>query len=131
MDVPIRAVQHPDVAAAWWFGSGAAGAPFPRDVDIALVFRDGVENSRRWNAMDIVASQVEEATGLPADVLDLEGVDPIVQLRIVSTGRLLHAADKRRSVRVHERILSEAGDFAAFWTPHRDAWLATAAHARR
>ncbi len=93
--------KHPEIAAAWLFGSEARGeARAGSDLDIALLLR-----ARGKTALDchrllgLLAAELESvAPGRPIDLVLLEPQGPVFCHRVLSEGSLVYDADPDRRI---------------------------------
>jgi len=76
---------EPSVRFAWLFGSAAAGKSF-HDLDVGVVLQPG---SLRGIAFGALISRLEQATGIPVELLDLDAAAPSVRAEVVRLGFLL------------------------------------------
>jgi len=105
---------HPEVAAAYVFGSVARGEARPwSDLDVGIVF-----SRRGQTALDHVALIVELAARIEGiggrrnvDVVVLESQGPIFCRRVLSDGVLAYERDPERRVDFESETLVRAFDF--------------------
>jgi uncharacterized protein len=106
--------HHPDVAAAWLFGSEARGEAGPSsDVDIGLLFRRrGATAATQDRDLRAMAAHLEPfAPGRPIDLVVLEPQGPIFCHRVLSEGRLVYDADPDRRVDFESDTFVRYADF--------------------
>lgn len=112
----------PDGAAAvYLYGSEARGRrTVLSDLDIAVLFADGVSEEERWEELpafgSAVARALRESRGARAevDVHDLEALPLAVQGRVLTEGTLLLSRVAKRRVRFEERTRRRYFDFLPF-----------------
>ncbi len=113
------AAEHPEVAAAYVYGSMASGRSTPlSDVDVALLFAgERVDDRRRSVVAAAVGSEVARRMrdgGSPArevEVRDLEALPLAVRGSVLTEGRLAGSADEVRRVRFEELTRRRYFDF--------------------
>lgn len=92
--------QHPEVAAAWLFGSAARDELRPdSDIDVALVLaRRSDTAAQHHRALGRLAAEVEQvAGGRLVDLVVLDPIrDPMFCHRVLSEGILVHDSDRER-----------------------------------
>ena len=110
-----------DVAAAYLYGSVARGETTSlSDVDIALLFSEGLDERARREALVRAASElargaVEKWLDMrDFDVRDIEELPLVVQGRILTEGRLVHSNDDVRRVRFEISTRMHYFDFLPF-----------------
>jgi len=89
--------HHPEVVAAYLFGSASENAPVRNDLDILVLLRDGVD---RFEAHINLKCSLAEAAGIPERRIDLLFFDlsqarPHVLVRAVNSGVLIKNLDPR------------------------------------
>lgn len=119
---------HPEIAAAWVFGSEARGeARAESDVDVAVLFCDpGAKAASHHRLLGTLALDLEHALGgrrVDLVVLDAR-TSPIFAHRVLAEGRLVYEADVERRVDFEWRATVRYLDF-------RPTWERAARHARR
>lgn len=96
---PILAAA-PDVAVAWLFGSAARGTMRPgSDVDVAVVFRDGPDETARDARLADLASRLEGSCAPHRlELVDLAAQGPVFVHRALVDGmRIVVNDDDRRA----------------------------------
>lgn len=101
---------HDEVALAYLYGSAARGAHRPRDIDLAVVFRDGID---RLPALLALHHDLE-STGAPVDVHDLDALPVDLQFRVIDEGRPVLVRDEETRVRREVRIMRAFWDFKPY-----------------
>jgi uncharacterized protein len=114
--------RHPDVVAAYLYGSAARGEP-AADLDVALLLRDGGMGSRELE--ELTARLEAEGTphGPPLDVRVLAGTSPRFRANVLRDGQLLFEADRRARLAFEARAMSEWLDFKPTWLRMRQLML--------
>jgi predicted nucleotidyltransferase len=110
--VAAVAARHPEVAAAWLFGSVARGRPTAEsDLDVGFVYRD--RGSRAHDALaTTLAIELAQATGFAEiDVVDLEAQGPIFAHRVLCDGLRAYEGDRSRRVDFESDTIVRALDF--------------------
>ncbi|MFT4249424.1 MAG: nucleotidyltransferase domain-containing protein [Pseudomonas sp.] len=80
----------PQALGIWLFGSFANGhANAQSDVDLALLLPGKADPVELWN----LAQQLAVLIDRDVDLLDLRAASTVIQYQVVTTGRLLWAAD--------------------------------------
>lgn len=104
---------HPNVAAAYVFGSVARGtADAESDIDIGLVYRVPESSSAHDELADELTSALARTTGTErVDVLDLSAQGPIFCQQVLSEGKLIHETDRARRVDFESDTIVRAIDF--------------------
>lgn len=109
------------LAAVYLYGSRARGRRTAlSDVDLAILFRDGVSEEERWEELPALGSAVARAladggSGAPeVDVHDLDALPLAVQGRVLTEGRLLLSRHEVRRVRFEETTRRRYFDFLPF-----------------
>lgn len=98
--------NHPQVSAAWLFGSVAAGnARKDSDIDIAVLFIPGLSKYERFDLRLGLMGELERLSGREADVVDMQSAPLFLQHQIRKTGRLIVEKNKpyRVAFDVHSR----------------------------
>jgi predicted nucleotidyltransferase len=105
--------SHPEVAAAYVFGSVARGtADAESDIDIGLVYREPARSSAHDDLADELTSALARATGRErVDVLDLGAQGPIFCHQVLIEGKLIHETDRARRVDFESDTIVRAIDF--------------------
>lgn len=101
------------VAAAYLFGSHATGkANELSDVDIAVLFAEGVSKDERFDAVLEISDGVQRILGVrEVDVVDMEEATLSLKFEILRDGRLLYCSDRSRMVLFCARSRSLYFDF--------------------
>jgi hypothetical protein len=104
---------HPEVAAAYLFGSVARGSAGPEsDLDIGVVYRGRRVRERRPRVAAELASEIGSALGFDlVDLVDLEAQGPIFCHRVLCEGRRLYEGDHWRRVDFESNVIVRALDF--------------------
>ncbi|MCU0941797.1 MAG: nucleotidyltransferase domain-containing protein [Hydrogenophaga sp.] len=80
----------PSATAVWLFGSAARNRwSASSDLDIAVQVRGPWSPAARFDAAMALGSRL----GVDVDLLDFQGLDTVMQVQILDTGRLLMARD--------------------------------------
>lgn len=105
--------RHPEVAAAWLFGSQVTEKAGPMsDVDIALLFKKDVAPDRDLFRLEsVITNEVEEALKTEIDVVNLGRSKLVFQHNVLRTGRLLYEGDPKTRVTFTTRVISDFCDF--------------------
>jgi predicted nucleotidyltransferase len=103
--VARRVVAHlereADVLFAYIFGSLAIGTFRPEsDVDVAVSLRAPGDKVMRFERRLQLEGALQDATGRPVHVVDLEGAHPLLQHQVRKTGRLIIDKDPARRVKL-------------------------------
>ena len=111
--------SHPEVAAAWLFGSLARGDARPdSDADVAILLSDpSATAASHHRALGALALDLEHALGgrrIDLAVLD-DRTSPVFAHRVLAEGRLVHEADRERRVRFEWRANVRYLDFRPTW----------------
>ena len=95
----------PEVAAAYLFGSRVRDAQrHTSDVDVAIVFVEGVDDPTRFRLRCVLSERLAAAARVSsADVVDLEKASPLLAHEVLRDGRLLVSRNEARRVRVAAR----------------------------
>ncbi|MPZ17677.1 MAG: hypothetical protein GEV06_07185 [Luteitalea sp.] len=100
------------VVCGYVFGSVARRDAGPlSDVDLAILFDDDVDVSRRFELAAALVEEAERATEQQVDLAILNEAPPLLRHRVVRDGRLLYTRDERRRVAFEARALTEYLDF--------------------
>ena len=112
---------HPGVAAAYLFGSVAAGSARPEsDVDVAVLFTTPPPHTLD-SARFTLAGELEAALGVSVDLVVLNDAPVDLSIRVLRQGRLL--VDRNPSARIgfEVRTRNEAFDLAPVLARYRSA----------
>lgn len=112
---------YPEVAAAWVFGSVARGtAHAGSDLDVAvLTASTGMDLDRQLG----LAARLESASGRRVDLvlLGLDGL-PLCH-EVLTTGVLVHEADRERRIDFVSDALVRSIDFMPTWRAAHEGWI--------
>ena len=103
--------------AALVFGS-ALRRPDPGDIDLALLWAEGVSTEDRWRVGNRIAGEIEQqlrATGLNVDLKDLRALPLPLQYRVLQEGQAVYVSDRRAFVRFSAETVPRALDFLPFY----------------
>jgi uncharacterized protein len=120
--VGIAVAQHPEIAAAWIFGSAARGdSGQDSDLDLAVLLKSSTAAaSQAW--LRELAGALERYSGSGrVDILVLGEQGPVLRHRVLSEGRLVHDADPDARVAFEGRTIAEYLD----WKPTHDIAMRT------
>lgn len=112
---------HPDVAAAYVFGSVARGTAQPEsDIDIAVLFTTPPPHTLD-SARFALAGELEAALGTPVDLVVLNDAPVDLSIRVLRQGRLV--VDRNPSARIgfEVRTRNEAFDLEPVLARYRSA----------
>lgn len=114
--------RHPEVLAAWLFGSSARGEP-ARDVDVGVLV-DGA-GTDPWLTERIAADldRVRGTIRVPVDVRLLRGASPRFCATVLREGRLFFERSAAARIEFEARTWSEWLDFRPVWERTRRAVL--------
>jgi len=109
---------HPEIAAAWLFGSAARGElRSGSDIDVGLLLVDP-----RWTAVEQYALLGELAARLEVitaprtvDIVLLEHQGPVFAHEALIDGVLIHERDRARRLEFEADTLMRAWDFRPTW----------------
>ncbi len=109
--------RHPQIAAAWLFGSVARGEARPdSDLDVAILLRDEPSDApQRW-LHDLVAELERFSPSGRVDLVLLGRQGPVFRHRILAQGTLVHDADREARFAFEERTTRDYLD----WKPTHD-----------
>lgn len=86
--------QNDKVSAAWVFGSVATGKDRPdSDIDIAILFIEGLDKQARFNMRLDIAVELSGLTGREVDVIDMQASPLFLQHQVRRFGYLLLEKD--------------------------------------
>jgi len=110
-DLRALASKTLEIAAVWIFGSAVRGAlRFDSDVDVAVLFRRGVQDRDRLLAA--FGARLEKFTAsYPVDAVDLEPQGVIFAHAVLSSGRRVYDADRDQRVDFESTTCVRAFDF--------------------
>lgn len=105
--------SHPQIAAAYLFGSVAKGAQrSDSDLDIGLVYDTSSEAGTHDAIASALAPELSKLTGIDAvDVVDLQAQGPLFAHAVLCEGQLLYEADRERRVDFESDTMVRAFDF--------------------
>lgn len=103
--------QRSGVVATYLFGSAARGAPDARDLDLAVMFADGVDGFREALYLQV---ELETKVDFPVDVHDFAALPVDFQFRVLDEGRVVIDHDHRERVRRDVRTQAEYYDFKPY-----------------
>jgi predicted nucleotidyltransferase len=106
--------EHPEVAAAWVFGSAVRGElRFDSDVDVGILLGErGATAHQHYRLLAALAARIEALTSPhPVDVVLLEPQGPIFCHQALLEGRLVYDADHERRVDFVSDTLVHTFDF--------------------
>lgn len=112
---------HPDVAAAYVFGSVAGGTARPgSDIDIAVLFTTAPPHTLD-SARFALAGELEAALGVPVDLVVLNDAPVDLRIRVLRQGRLV--VDRNPSARIGFEVQTrnEAFDLEPVLARYRSA----------
>jgi predicted nucleotidyltransferase len=92
---------HPDIAAAYLYGSAARGTATPlSDIDIGLLFRngDGSFRERLATAVEIGSAIARALSGARVDARDLDELPLAIVGAVLTDGALVVSNDEERRV---------------------------------
>ena len=106
------AARHPDIQAAYIFGSVAQGRARPdSDIDIAVLLGRRLPDARRLRHRLTLAGELGAALGRDdVQVVILNDAPPLLAHRVLSLGVLVFERSKVARVRVHVRTASRYAD---------------------
>ncbi len=100
------------VDCAWIFGSTARQEAGPlSDVDVALLFQEGMDSAGRAQAAMTLMGKLQRIGGPPVDIVVLNDAPAALQHRVLRDGRLIFCRDTARRVRFEVRAIREYLDF--------------------
>jgi hypothetical protein len=113
--------RRPDIVGAYLFGSRARGeAREGSDLDLAVY----CERPLELDELIGLETELERATGLPVNVIDLRQADTFLALEAIRGERILER-DGRRLDELDLDVLRRAGDLAPFERERRRLLLGT------
>lgn len=112
---------HPDVAAAYVFGSVASGTAGPdSDVDLAVLFTAPPPHTLD-SARFALAGELEAALGAPVDLVVLNDAPVDLSIRVLRQGHLVVDRDRSARIGFEVRTRNEAFDLEPMLTRYRSA----------
>jgi predicted nucleotidyltransferase len=113
---PVLAAE-PTIAVAWLFGSAARGTMRgDSDVDIGVVFREGVADAERERTLADVASRLEAVTSPHAlDLVALESQGCVFAHRALTDGKRIVVNDEERRVAFEADVIVRYLDWKPTW----------------
>jgi hypothetical protein len=116
----VLAEAPSSVVAAWLFGSRARGDEGPgSDVDVALLFREPPE-PRLGNEAHELEGRIEEALGLPAQVVVANDAPPDLVHRVLRDGTLLVDRDPLFRAHFETKARNDFFDVEPFLRRYRE-----------
>jgi predicted nucleotidyltransferase len=104
----------------------------PRDIDVAVLWKDAMSPPERLMAGEDLGRRIERA--LPerkhVDVVDLRSAPPSLLRRVLVEGERICVRDHVSRVRFEAAALSRAIDFLEWQKPYLDRWLRRIANGR-
>ncbi len=105
--------QNDKVSAAWVFGSVATGKDRPdSDIDIAILFIEGLDKQVRFNMRLDIAAELSGLTGREVDVIDMQASPLFLQHQVRRFGYLLLEKDYAYRVDYDVKSRRQYLDFA-------------------
>lgn len=81
----------PEAVAGYVFGSAATGALHAgSDVDLAVLCTRPLDPIRRFDGQEAIARSL----GVDVDVVDLRAASTVMQMQVITTGRVLFSSDE-------------------------------------
>lgn len=113
---PTIAAQ-PVIAVAWLFGSAARGTMrSDSDVDVGVVFANGIPGDERERVLTDLASRLEAATAPhPIEVINLEEQGPVFVHRALRDGKRIVVNDEERRVEFEANAIVRYLDWKPTW----------------
>ena len=110
----LETLQQKDkVSAAWVFGSVATGKDRPdSDIDIAILFIEGLDKQARFNLRLDIAAELSGLTGREVDVIDMQASPLFLQHQVRRFGYLLLENDHAYRVDYDVKSRRQYLDFA-------------------
>jgi uncharacterized protein len=107
-----KALDRPEVAAAYLFGSQATGTAGPlSDADVAVLVEEGISGERRFDLhLELVAAAAEALRTRELDLVILNEAPPLLRHRILRDGVLLLDRSPRERLRFQTGSLLEYFD---------------------
>lgn len=116
----VLAETPSSVVAAWLFGSRARGDERPdSDVDLALLFREPPE-PRLGNEAHELEGRIEDALGLPAQVVVANDAPPDLVHRVLRAGTLLVDRDPLFRALFETKVRNDFFDVEPFLRRYRE-----------
>lgn len=105
---------HAEILAVYLFGSAARTASVPRDLDLAVILREGFEPDRFYEFT--LAEELEQAAGsrLPVDIKVMNRSPLFFQFKVLREGRLILNRDNALRGRYEAGIMMRYYDFKPF-----------------
>lgn len=103
---------YDQISSAWIFGSVTQGTYREHsDIDIAVLFQEGISAETRFDLRLELMSCAEEITGRRVDVIDMEAAPLFLQHQIRKTGKLVIEKDRKRRIEFDVKSRREYFDF--------------------
>ncbi len=116
----VLAETPSSVVAAWLFGSRARGDERPdSDVDLALLFREPPEPRLGYEAHEL-EGRIEDALGLPAQVVIANDAPPDLVHRVLRDGTLLVDRDPLFRALFETKVRNDFFDVEPFLRRYRE-----------
>lgn len=114
-DIAASCARHPEVRAAWVFGSVARGEASPEsDLDVAVLLPADDASPEELCALERLGLELERCSPSGrVDLLVLGRQGPVLRHRILCDGVLVHDADRERRIDFEGRTIVEYLD----WKP--------------
>ncbi|TWH47931.1 nucleotidyltransferase domain-containing protein [Sporomusa sp. KB1] len=104
--------SYDQISSVWLFGSVVKGTNRENsDIDIAVLFQQGISPQTRFDMRLELMSCAEEITGRRVDVIDMEAAPLFLQHQIRKTGKLVIEKDRKRRIEFDVKSRREYFDF--------------------
>lgn len=103
-----RAKKDNDAIAVFIFGSFAQRKYTFRDVDVAILFKEGIDYSAKQSEYIKIADAVEDRT---LDISALNNLPLYIQSKIFNEGELLYSKDMKALYRFNAKEIRDLDDF--------------------
>lgn len=105
---------RPEILAAYLFGSASRTASVPRDLDLAVILREGFEPDRYYEFT--LAEELERLPGssLPVDLKIMNRSPLYFQFKVLREGRLVFNRDNALRGRYETALMMRYYDFKPF-----------------
>jgi len=114
--------EHPELVAAYIFGSFVSEKPFA-DIDVALLARSA--DAETLNFELVTENNIEQILGLPVDVRVMNTAPLSFQFQVIRNGQLILERDPNARAEYQAQILKQYFDFSCF----RKRYLKEVVHA--